>query len=274
MVEVAHVLRHFHDNSQISIELRPFLHGTHLIAEHHLAPVGMLPSSCITTSNAGRELRQLDVARCRQLRAALEHVKRVESAVASSAGLAMLFADPEVALSPEYLRMLESLAAAASEHGQLAGGALRDLPVRVRSSSGGGVAGSPAQAASRLFADEDLGMVIVSVDASAREVLAYLEVRHSPAAEFSVATHTPKPSYFQSLQLCELGWLAVAREVIVCKIPMPAVCMYALDSMCRRCIMWEPTVEEGTAGIHRKAGPWQWRHDAGAWRTARGSGGC
>jgi len=36
----------------------------------------------------------------------------------------MLFADPKIALTSEYLRLLESLAAAASESGQLAGGAL------------------------------------------------------------------------------------------------------------------------------------------------------
>jgi len=120
------------------------------------------------------------VARCRRLRTALERVKRLESAVASAAGLAMLFADPEIALTSEYLRLLESLAAAASERGQLAGGALRDLPVRVRASSGDGSASSSAQDASRLSADEDLGVVIASVDASAHEVLAYLEVRSSP----------------------------------------------------------------------------------------------
>ena len=131
----------------------------------------------MTVLDTRRELRQLDVARCRQLRAALERIKRLESAVASSAGLAMLFADPEIALTPEYLRLLESLAAAGSERDQLAGGSLRDLPVRVRAVSGAEDAGSPAHAASRLVADEDLGMVIVAVDASAKEVLAFLEVR-------------------------------------------------------------------------------------------------
>ena len=90
---------------------------------------------------------------------------------------------PQIALTPEYLRLLESLAAAASDSGQLAGGALRDLPVRVQASSGSGDAGSAAQDASRLSADEALGVVIVSVDASAREVLAYLQVRHCSAVQ-------------------------------------------------------------------------------------------
>ena len=136
----------------------------------------------IAMAAIGRELRQLNLARCRELRAALERVKRLESAVANSLGLAMLFADSEIVMEPEYLRLLESLAAAASGRGPLAGGALRELPLRVRSGPDDGNAGSPAESDSRPIADEGLGIVIVRADAIAKEVLAYLEVRDAAAS--------------------------------------------------------------------------------------------
>jgi hypothetical protein len=119
-----------------------------------------------------RQLSQLDAAHCRQLRAALERVKRLEGAVASSAGLAMVFADPDVALTPDYLRLLETLAAFVADGGPPAGGALGEVPLRVRSAA----AGSAAREGARFKVEEELGIIVVTADASAREVLCFLEV--------------------------------------------------------------------------------------------------
>ena len=118
------------------------------------------------------------MTRCRQLRAALEHVKRLERAVASAAGLAMVFADPDVAMTPRYLRLLESLAAAVAEGGPPASGALTEVPLRVRSLAADGAGGAATDGA-RLEIEEELGLVVAAANASAREVLAFLEVQPS-----------------------------------------------------------------------------------------------
>ena len=141
-----------------------------------------------------RELSQLDVTRCRQLRAAAERVKCLEGAVASAAGLAMVFADPDVALTPEYLRLLESLAAAVADNGPPGGGALGEVPLRVRSTA----AGSAGREGPRLKVEEVLGITVVTADTSAREVLAFLQVHAiftSPAMHWTdVLRRCTRPS--------------------------------------------------------------------------------
>ena len=156
-----------------------------------------LNSHSLLTNPSRRELEQLDVTQCLQLRERLARVKRLEASIASAAGIAMVFSSTDTTMSAQYLDLLVALAAAASDSGPLKEGGLVDLPLRVQPREER--AAAEARRESREESGQDSrqegygvdvvsGLVSVPVDASAEDVLQYLKVMiHPPPPPLALA---------------------------------------------------------------------------------------
>ena len=105
-----------------------------------------------STADWSRHLAAVDPAQCRERQRLRQQVQQQEAAVAAALGVAMVYTQQELSLSPQYRHALERLAAAAAARGPVAGGSCRELPVLLQAPGDGGQApGGGGQRGGRLY---------------------------------------------------------------------------------------------------------------------------
>ena len=130
---------------------------------------GQVYLDCRAPADWPARLLAVDVRSAEAARTAAKARKEAEAALASSMDVALLCADDALGRSPAYADFLSRLRTTAAARGPVAGGALRDVPVRV-----GPAPAAAADVTAGFESVDDEGVLCVPITAAGDDIYAFL----------------------------------------------------------------------------------------------------